>query len=726
MEATPIRVAIIGGGCAGISTAFELSRPEHRGKYEVTVYQAGWRLGGKGASGRGPAARIEEHGLHLWMGFYENAFRLLRECYGELDRDPKKCRIADWRDAFVPEPFIGVVDTRDGKTASPWTAFFPPGDGLPGDPLSDQNPFTITGYLIRSATLLQALFQALRGSSNDAGQPDHTGRGGSTSTGGQRSRMPLDNLINYGLFATTVGLIQGASLLEILLRGTLPNMSSALLPLIEALSFYARRQFEAVISEAGAEMRRLWEITDLLLAFQTGVIRSGLLTDPRGFDAINDYDTREWLLLHGASERSVNCPLMRGLYDLALAYEDGDFRRPRMAAGLGLRGCLRMFFTYRGAMLWKMQSGMGDVVFAPFYEVLKRRGVAFRFFHRLRKVGLSKVSPHEAGERRFVETLQFDLQAAVRGGVEYQPLIDVDGLPCWLSKPDYSQLIDGARLEKEGRAFESFWDNRKVETRILKVEEHFDCVVLAVGLGAIPSVCGEIIASNDRWRSMLARVKTVATQAFQIWMREDMESLGWNNPPTTLSGFTQPFDTWADMRQLIADERWPEENTPRAIAYFCSVLPDSPNEPGHASDFSYPESRRKEVRDNAVRFLNEEIVKLWPAASANAHCFRWDLLVDPSEKRFSRKSADDARFDSQFWTANVNPSDRYTLSLPGSAKYRISPLDNTYDNLTVAGDWTSCGLNQGCVEAAVISGRLAANAISSLPALEDIVGYDHP
>lgn len=57
MEATPIRVAIIGGGCAGISTAFELSRPEHRGKYEVTVYQAGWRLGGKGASGRGPGSQ---------------------------------------------------------------------------------------------------------------------------------------------------------------------------------------------------------------------------------------------------------------------------------------------------------------------------------------------------------------------------------------------------------------------------------------------------------------------------------------------------------------------------------------------------------------------------------------------------------------------------------------------------------------------------------------------
>ena len=53
-------------------------------------------------------------------------------------------------------------------------------------------------------------------------------------------------------------------------------------------------------------------------------------------------------------------------------------------------------------------------------------------------------------------------------------------------------------------------------------------------------------------------------------------------------------------------------------------------------------------------------------------------------------------------------------------------FDNSYDNLTVAGDWTACGLISGCVEAAVISGRLAAHALSGSPRLEDIVGFDHP
>ena len=71
-------------------------------------------------------------------------------------------------------------------------------------------------------------------------------------------------------------------------------------------------------------------------------------------------------------------------------------------------------------------------------------------------------------------------------------------------------------------------------------------------------------------------------------------------------------------------------------------------------------------------------------------------------------------------------SDRYVLSLPGSLQHRISPLDGSYDNFTITGDWTDCGFNFGCVEAATMAGRLAAHAISLRPALEDIVGYDHP
>src|SRR5215475_10634318 len=134
-DQAPIKVAVVGGGCASMTAAFELTRPEHAGRYQVTVYQVGWRLGGKGASGRGPADRIEEHGIHLWMGFYENAFRLMRECYSELNRTPGSCPIADWRDAFVPAPLIGLAEPAQQGHWSIWSGVLPPTEGLPGDPL---------------------------------------------------------------------------------------------------------------------------------------------------------------------------------------------------------------------------------------------------------------------------------------------------------------------------------------------------------------------------------------------------------------------------------------------------------------------------------------------------------------------------------------------------------------------------------------------------------------
>jgi hypothetical protein len=120
------------------------------------------------------------------------------------------------------------------------------------------------------------------------------------------------------------------------------------------------------------------------------------------------------------------------------------------------------------------------------------------------------------------------------------------------------------------------------------------------------------------------------------------------------------------------------------------------------------------------------VVHLWPKASDAPGTFRWPLLLAPEDRNAADQTASEAVFDSQYWTANVNPSDRYVLALPGSIKYRISPLDNTYDNLTIAGDWTACGFTEGCVEAAVMSGRLAAHALAKSPSLEAIIGYDHP
>ena len=104
MMARRKKVAIIGGGPSGLTTAYWLtSTPELREQYDVTIYQMGWRLGGKGASGRNreQSDRVEEHGLHIIFGFYQNFFAMIREVYGSIRRPPE-APLSTWRKAFHP------------------------------------------------------------------------------------------------------------------------------------------------------------------------------------------------------------------------------------------------------------------------------------------------------------------------------------------------------------------------------------------------------------------------------------------------------------------------------------------------------------------------------------------------------------------------------------------------------------------------------------------------
>jgi uncharacterized protein with NAD-binding domain and iron-sulfur cluster len=709
VRSSPTKVAIIGSGCAALTTAFELTRPEHQGRYQVTIYQQGFRLGGKGASSRGPAGRIEEHGLHVWLGFYENAFRLMRECYAELGRTPETSPIATWRQAFEPAAHVGVVDWSKDRGWEPWTALFPPLPGEPGDDFTRDNPYTVTGYVVRMLEVLRALLVAA------TQQP---------GVDASVEKSPLEKLttfLRYAQLGALTGAAEVAGLLDQLASGRVADVQAPLTRLLQRLQRALVRERERLIAGSD-ETRRVWEILDLVLAIFRGLVQSGTFLDPRGLDALDDYDIREWLARYGASEASLANGFVRGLYDLAFAFEAGDIGRPGIAAGQALRGALRFFFTYRGAFFWKMRAGMGETIFAPLYEVLKRRGARFEFFHRLENVQLS------SDPAPYVVALELDVQARLRGEGEYSPLADFGGLPCFPAEPDFSQLEDGEQLRAEGWDFESFWDRRRAGPKRLEVGKDFDFVVLGVGVASLPHTCAELLARDARWRDMCEHVKTVATQAGQAWLAEDLDALGWRFPSVTLSGFVEPFDTWADMSHLLPREHWPTTGRePRSLAYFCSVLADDPAaparpEPGFFCD--YVPRRRALVRRHFGDFLEQQVHELWPRAR-DAAGFRWELLVAPDPREDAIVRGRD-RVEHQYVSANVNPSDRFTLTLPGSTKHRISPLDATYDNLTIVGDYTACGFNESCVEAAVMSGRLGAHAISRLPRLEAIVGYDHP
>jgi uncharacterized protein with NAD-binding domain and iron-sulfur cluster len=722
------KVAILGGGTGGLTAAFDLSRGDWKKRFEsITVYQYGWRLGGKGASGRGEHGRIEEHGLHIWLGFYENAFQIMRECYEELGRAPGK-RLRRVEEAFERASFFIVTEQR-GPDWIPWMSSFPEDDGFPGE--GEAHLPSLWECLVRALELSWEFMASVGREPGDNDGPPagvHVVPGSGTPTGAIVLTPADPGLVAsagsalgelWDRLTRAIELTADAALAAALVLATtldeevgLPDWAlDRICELVERASdwFHWRRPPPDRLSD---EARRQFYLGDILLASVRGVLVDGLLTDPRGLDAIDDYDFIEWLIRHGADPESARCALvMTVVYDLQFAYRDGDPTQPACSAATALRGLIRLFLTYRGAIAWKMRAGMGDVVFAPLWQVLHARGVRFEFFHRVDALHLSP-------DGRRIGSIDVTRQVDLRNpGAEYRPLVDVEQLPCWPSRPLTAQLANAGNLEPE--EVESFWSTRATAgQRVLKDGIDYDVVVLAIPVGAHPYICQELINHSPAWADM-GKIGTIYTQAFQLWLSASMEELGCDWPPATTGGYLEPFDTYADMRQLIEVEKWPGDRV-RGIAYFCNAMPTPPGVPSPA-DVNLPIQARNDVKQYALAFLRNEMPPLWPRGVKRYPTdFRWELLVGSPNSVTGAQ-----RFDSQFWVANVDPSERYVLPLPGTARYRLEPHQSGYDNLYLAGDWTECGLNAGCVEAAVISGRVAAHAIEGGTNFDDIVGYRH-
>lgn len=705
----PQRVVVLGGGIAGLAAAWELSRPEHRDAVRsVTVYQRGWRLGGKGASSRGVHGRIEEHGLHVWLGYYENAFRLVRECYAELDRprtDPT-CPILRWDDAFRPASLIGLGEQRGGEW-SHWTARFHENDGLPGEPGADRTPLTPSELLGRALRLIGDFAASLRPHEGSATSRALviTGDPVPPTPKGAGARGPV---VVDAAFAGALELVETV-------RGALPGSAgpadTVVAPLVDAIDTlvaHVRSALQARLERDDAA-RRTWQFVDLVRAIARGIVVDGLLDRPEGYAAVDDVDYREWLERHGARADTLRSPLVRVVYDLVFGYEDGDPERPRFAAGTGLLLSGKMFFDYQGAIFWKMTAGMGDVVFAPLHDALRARGVRFRFFHRVDRLRA------EAGAHR-VEAVDLGLQARLARGIdEYEPLVDVGGLRCW---PDLARadLLD-PEAGTPGDDLECLW-SAAPDTGSLELRDgvDYDALVLAIPVGMHRYVCADLIANprTPEWRSMTDHLGTVATRAMQLWLRADEPALGWNAPDITVSGYPGAFHTYASMTSLLDAEHWPAADAPKSLAYFCHVHPAGAPPPG--ADHGYPSRERERVAAAAVEYLETDVAHLWPQAH-RVDGFRWELLHGPDG------ASREERLGGQYLRVNVDPSDRYVLSLPGTSTYRLRADASGYANLVLAGDWTDNGLNAGCIEAAVVSGLQAANAVLGRGLLDGVAGF---
>ena len=693
------RVVILGGGMSALTTAMALSDPEQQGRYDITICQMGWRLGGKGASGRNRDrnARIEEHGLHVWFGFYQNAFRLMAECYAELNR-PAGSPLATLDDAFKPQNFY-LLRERIGDEWRDWPVTFPQVRGEEGAPDDDLGQMLriLAGWL-GMVLGLHTQADTVTPIAPHAGGADgrlHTALG--TLLGQLRTRA------EYSLAELVKGVEHGIErLLGAVGRATGDVAPRVMVELLDLIAQLAWDQAGARVAAGHDEARRFW------VPFYIGVtVARGFLTDDlprRGLSVIDDEEFTGWLERHscfadtaagdpnGTAFRSAP---VRAFYDAAFGFAGGDTLRPNIAAGVALRSILKIAFQYEKAILFQMQAGMGDTVFTPLYQVLRRRGVKFQFFTRATAL-------HLTPDKTAISGIDLSRQVTLKTGA-YEPLFAVKELDCWPSRPFFEQIVEGEALEASGSNLEHYdsgWSDCG-GTQTLVAGQDFDRVVLAIPLPCLTDLCRELIAASDRWQAMMAHVTSCQTLAMQLWFAPDRAGMGLPIDPAIIGAFQEPWSSITDFSHLIAREDWPTAATPGYLTYSCGVVPDtSPSNEMRALEAVFA---------SAKGFLKADAPIIWPGtANLATGAFRFDLLCGDGANP-------DDRLRGQYLRANVDVSELYVQSTAGTIGYRMKAGESEFANLVLAGDWTDNGLNIGSIEGCALSGLQASRVISGHP-----------
>ena len=296
---------------AGSDRRVAAQRARMAGRFEsITVYQRGWRLGGKGASSRGDNGRIEEHGLHVWLGSYENAFTLMRECYAELDRpttDPT-APIQTWRPGVHPRQRSRREDRWKASGSSGWA----------DSPATTSSPVNLTlqPAVSTSVHFVQRGLQLIVDFSDSLQAMGESGLTLSAS-----AEMPShEKNSRYG--ASAVEAVSAHAH-----RPTREQRGTAR---PDRLARW-KQSADTLDYETRADHRLSWILLSLVTATTRGVMADGLITDPRGFRAINDEDYGDWVIRHGAHPDVLEFPVLRAMYNMVFGYEKGHLERPTVA-----------------------------------------------------------------------------------------------------------------------------------------------------------------------------------------------------------------------------------------------------------------------------------------------------------------------------------------------------------------------------------------------------------
>lgn len=743
------KIAILGAGPSALVSAFRITEEKDwKKKYDITIYQQGWRVGGKCATGRDldKNMRVYEHGIHGFLGCYFNALSVMKTVFDKLKRSDDH-PLKDFPTAF--HGMSGVIRYEmDDKTLKKWPIAVPTND-LHRELLSDADvkklaridTWMVSLVKLGLGFLLQAYAKTFRSPATMLYIKEHHQApepGQKHPYGSDPKERKFDTRVEDGkeeinaLLAQSIEGIKGA-----LKQGDFMYIADVFRQLSSVFGGIVKAKGGDSESERD-RIRRAGLVMDFL-----GTILIGVLNDKvmhKGFASIDKYDHVEWLRKHGASEATIASPLTSSTPNITYQYIDGDSIRPAvMAAGAYLHWTM-MTFTYMGEFIQLFEAGSGETLIAPLHEILEKRGVKFAFFHEVKDIRAS-VEKVRGKDVKTISEIDIDVQATVtKGEFAYQPYKPVkvknektgryfkEPLQCWPDRPLYNQLKEGRALQASGADLESFWcDWAPVGRKTLKVGEDFDTVLIGISVGALPFLTKDLAKKDAGWRNMLKHSRTVATQAMQIWLNKTPWDLGWN-------GYTNEYDDYllsanfmtqpngqGDFTKYIKYEAWPEDHTPESLLLLCGTIPFYDEITGNEGA-DYPRRWAERVKHQSVQFLQTCGGFMLPGATVAAQkgygdpfSLDFDLLHSAHKEKPGEEKKGEQRFDDQYWRVNINPSDNYVSTPPGSTKHRLAAHDTGFANLSIAGDWTENGLNVGSMEGSVRSGLLGAEAILGVP-----------
>ncbi len=685
------KVAVLGGGPAGLAAAFRLSEGD---RFDVTVYQLGWRCGGSCATGWHSAQHVIEHsGPHSLFGCFHESIGLLRQAYVELQRRGDE-RFGTFEQQLVRRSTL-VMKQWWQREWRDWVVRFPEVElgrqrqqaPLPAD-------FVINQIVTRTLEFVQGGdLQSL------LADP--------AAFGGEQLRPALQQ----GVFRSAEQLAK--------VRDTITRRGSSDPLFMEAGAWSMRAMRGALqvvlrsLGKANLDAERAWILLDLGLTCCVGLLSDRAL----GADwvaRLDGLDLRAWLLRHGLEKAHAESSPVRIWYQLMAAYEGGRPDRPSCAAGAALSSAMQILFNYEGAFSFQLKNEVGDSFIAPLVAALQHRGVRFAYFHRL-----WDLIPDGRGVARVV----LERQAEVRdGALAYQPFVEQTELTgegasspvarsVWPAVPRREALarvyVDEAHPElvARERALDNFWCPRCGPERVLEEGVDYDALVLAVTGATLRWYTRRLQRVRPAWRDLAENVGAVETQGLRFWFGSPPSESGCATAcepgPVLTSGYLPPFCSWVAASSALASQSWPEGVRPSFVAHLSGPLESSGDWPA-PEDFragnAYLVRQRERADEDASCWSSSSIAALWPGFA---------MRGDPNVLDLSHCARDPES------RANAGPAQASLHVRPGTWRYRLrSDEPAGFDNLFTASDWAAGGFPCGSVEAAVASGLCAAGEVA--------------